>query len=84
MSANHKNKNCTVIGCSICGSFVSIDQDEVRITKALTGAKDQIQDLRHKLDLAIECLEFYAQHVLADVYPWMADDAETVLKKIRR
>jgi hypothetical protein len=58
-------------------------EEEIRITIALEQAKDTIQDLRYKLDLAIECLEDYYEHILFEQFPWAAEDAKTCLEKIR-
>jgi hypothetical protein len=58
-------------------------EEEKRITKALIEAKELVQDLRFKLDLAIECLEDYEDHLLCDQFPWLAEDAKRCLKSIR-
>jgi hypothetical protein len=58
-------------------------EEEKRMIKALTQATETIRDLREKLDLAIECLEDYEGHVLFDAFPWGADEAKKILKRIR-
>lgn len=57
--------------------------EEQRITQALVQAKDQIETLRYKLDLAIECLEVYSEHLLFEAFPWGKDEAVNCLEKIR-
>lgn len=60
-----------------------MSEDEQRITKALTEATETIKDLRYKLDLATECLEEYAEHLLFDVFEWAREPAVDTLRKIK-
>lgn len=57
--------------------------EEERITKALTDATETIRKLSDKLDLAIQCLEEYSEHVLFDVFEWAKEPAIKTLEKIR-
>ncbi len=57
--------------------------EEQRITKALVEAKETIQSLSHKLDMAIEVLEEYSEHVIFDAFPWAKEPAVKALEKIR-
>lgn len=57
--------------------------EEQRVVKALTDATETIRDLRYKLDLSIETLEEYSEHVIFDIYEWAKQPAIKTLEKIR-
>jgi hypothetical protein len=57
--------------------------EEQRITEALITAKETIVSLRLKLDLAIEALEEYSEHVVFDAFDWARETAVKTLEKIR-
>lgn len=57
--------------------------EEQRITLALENATETIKRLVEKLDLAIECLEEYSEHVVFDAFPWAKEPAVKTLEKIR-